>query len=504
MFKKVLIANRGEIAVRIIRACREMGIMTVAVFSDADRDARHIRLADEAYNIGPPPASQSYLQIEKIMEIADQSGAEAIHPGYGFLSENEAFARACEAARIKLIGPSAAAMRKMGSKTEARQTLIAAGVPVVPGATTAIRSDEEAKAVALQVGFPVMLKAAAGGGGKGMRLVAREEELPGALREARSEAMSAFNDDAVYIEKAIANPHHIEIQILADAQGQVIHLGERECSIQRRHQKVIEEAPSPLVDADLRRRMGAVAIKVAQAAGYENAGTVEFLVDDARNFYFLEMNTRLQVEHPITEMVTGLDIVKEQIRIAAGMPLSISQSSVSWQGAALECRIYAEDPYNDFFPSPGLITHLIEPGGPGVRCDSGVYAGCEVPIYYDPLIAKLITYGRDRNAALAQMRRALQEYVVAGIKTNIGFFRQVLQDPAFQSGCYNTGFISEFFARQGSATKSPSFEMNGDLPLIAAAIDFCVRSEGHALKPATAPTSRWKQAGRSASVTRRL
>jgi acetyl-CoA carboxylase biotin carboxylase subunit len=407
LFKKILIANRGEIAVRVERACREMGVKTVAVYSEVDRHALHVRYADEAYLIGPPPASESYLVIDKIIDVARKSGAEAIHPGYGFLAENPVFAERCEKEKIKLIGPSAHSMRTMGSKTLARKTVQAAGVPVVPGTVEPIATEEEVLRVSRTIGFPVMLKATAGGGGKGMRLVKEEGDLRSALRMAKSEAKSAFSDDSVYIEKYIEQPRHVEIQFLGDQHGNYVHLCERECSIQRRHQKVVEESPSVIITPEIRAAMGKVAIDAAKAAQYEGAGTVEFLVDKDINFYFLEMNTRLQVEHPITEMVTGVDIVKEQIRIAAGHPLSIRQEEVEQTGHAIECRVYAEDPDNNFMPCPGRITSLRTPGGPGVRDDSGVFEGFEIPIYYDPIISKLVAWGKDREEAIARMKRAL-------------------------------------------------------------------------------------------------
>ena len=441
MFHKILIANRGEIAVRIIRACREMGIRTVAVFSEADRKSLHVLMADEAYPIGPAPAVESYLRIDKIIDAARKSGAQAIHPGYGFLAENPALARACDEAGIAFIGPSAASMELMGSKTRARQLMQAAGVPVVPGTSSGIANAEEARRLADCFGYPVMIKAAAGGGGKGMRLVGSAEEMASAYRDARSEAENAFNDSEVYLEKYIQNPRHIEIQILGDRHGNMIYLGERECSIQRRHQKVMEESPSPLVDAAMRQRMGEAAVSAARSAGYYNAGTVEFLVDANRNFYFLEMNTRLQVEHPVTELVTGLDLVKQQIRAAAGEPLAIKQEDIVLRGAALECRIYADDPDNSFFPSPGRISSLAVPSGPGVRDDSGVYAGWTVPMDYDPLISKLITWGTTRAEAIARMKRALDEYVIDGIKTNLSLFRHVLCFPDFLEGRIDTGLI---------------------------------------------------------------
>jgi acetyl-CoA carboxylase, biotin carboxylase subunit len=450
MFKKILIANRGEIAVRVIRACHEMGIAAVAVYSDVDRAALHVRKADEAYPIGAAPATESYLNIEKILDVAKHSGAEAIHPGYGFLSENAKFAKACIQAGVKFIGPTAEAMEAMGSKTRARQAMEKAGVPIVPGTSRGLESIEQAGQVAFRIGYPVMLKAAAGGGGKGMRLVHAPEDLKSALEAARSEAERSFADGEIYIEKAIVNPRHIEMQILADEHGSTVYLGERECSLQRRHQKVVEEAPSPIVDPEMRRRMGEVAVRVAQAAGYANAGTVEFLVDGQKNFYFLEMNTRLQVEHPVTELVTGLDLVHLQIRIAAGEPLPFTQEHVHIRGHAIECRIYAEDPDNNYFPSPGKITLLLAPSGPGIRRDSGMYEGWTVPMDYDPLLAKLIGYGTDREQAISRLTRALSEYFVGGIKTNISLFRRILRDPDFRAGKLDTGFLDRMLKQKES------------------------------------------------------
>jgi acetyl-CoA carboxylase biotin carboxylase subunit len=441
MFKKILIANRGEIAVRVIRACRELGITSVAIYSDVDRSSLHVRKADEAYHIGPSAAAESYLNIAKILDVAERSGTDAIHPGYGFLSENAKFAQACGDAGVKFIGPSAASMEMMGSKTRARQEMEKAGISFVPGTSRGLESAEEAEEVAARIGYPVMLKAAAGGGGKGMRLVHAPEELKPALEAAQSEAERAFGDREVYLEKAIVNPRHIEMQVLADEHGNTVYLGERECSIQRRHQKVLEESPSPMVDADMRQRMGEAAVRVARAAGYTNAGTVEFLVDQNKNFYFLEMNTRLQVEHPVTELITGLDLVHLQIRIAAGEKLPFRQEDIHIRGHAIECRIYAEDPDNNYFPSPGKITLLLSPSGPGIRRDSGMYEGWTVPVDYDPLLAKLIGYGTDRTQAISRLTRALHEYFVGGIKTNISLFRRILTDSDFQAGKLDTGYL---------------------------------------------------------------
>jgi acetyl-CoA carboxylase biotin carboxylase subunit len=461
MFKKILIANRGEIAVRVIRACRELGITSVAVYSDVDRASLHVRKADEAYHIGPPAAAESYLNFAKILEVAKRSGADAIHPGYGFLSENAKFAQACVGAGVKFIGPTAASMEMMGSKTRARQEMEKARIPFVPGTSKGLESAEQARQVAAKIGYPVMLKAAAGGGGKGMRLVHAAEELKPALEAAQSEAERAFGDREVYIEKAIVNPRHIEMQVLADEHGNTVYLGERECSIQRRHQKVLEESPSPIVDPDMRRRMGEVAVRVAKAAGYTNAGTVEFLVDQGKNFYFLEMNTRLQVEHPVTELITGLDLVHLQIRVAAGEKLPFQQEDVHVRGHAIECRIYAEDPDNNYFPSPGKITLLLSPSGPGIRRDSGMYEGWTVPIDYDPLLAKLIGYGTDRAQAISRLMRALHEYFVGGIKTNISLFRRILSDPHFQAGKVDTGYLDRLM-------KSKPPEVQGGHPEVAA------------------------------------
>ena len=446
LFKKILIANRGEIAVRVIRACREMGIESVVVYSDADRRALHVRKADYAYHIGPSAASESYLRIDKILEVAKKSGAEAIHPGYGFLSENARFARACAEAGVKFIGPTGDAMDAMGSKTRARQAMAAASVPMVPGNAQGLKSAEEAEALAEKIGYPIMLKAAAGGGGKGMRLVKSKDELRSSLEAASSEAQRSFGDSEVYLEKFIVNPRHIEMQIFADEHGNTVWLGERECSVQRRHQKVLEESPSPIVDPDMRRRMGEVAVRAAQACNYINAGTIEFLVDEQKNFYFLEMNTRLQVEHPVTELVTGLDLVQLQIRVASGEPLPFKQQDLSLRGHAMECRVYAEDPDNQFFPSPGRITRLISPSGPGIRRDSGMYEGWTVPLDYDPLLAKLISYGSDREQCIGRLQRALYEYFVGGIKTNIPLFRRILSDPDFKAGKLHTGFLDRLLS----------------------------------------------------------
>ena len=503
MFKKILIANRGEIAVRVMRACREMGIASVAVYSDVDRAALHVRHADEAYAIGPAAASESYLNIPKIIEVAKRCGAEAIHPGYGFLSERAAFARACREADIVFIGPPAEAMELMGSKTRARQAMQQAGIPFVPGSAGGLASMAEAEKVAASVGYPVMLKAAAGGGGKGMRLVRSATELRSAFEGASSEALRAFGDGEVYIEKLVEDPRHIEIQILADQHGNCIHLGERECSVQRRHQKVVEEAPSPLVDAAMRERMGEVAVRVGKAAGYVNAGTVEFLADDQRNFFFLEMNTRLQVEHPVTELVYGLDLVQLQIRIAAGEKLPLAQADIKPRGHAIECRVYAEDPENNFFPSPGKITRLIAPSGPGIRDDSGVYEGWTVPLEYDPMLSKLIAFAPTREQARRRLLRALEEYFVGGIRTNLGLFRRILSDKKFIAGELSTGFLDRMLA-EPSAPAGAADEKLRTVAAIAAAL-FQNAGNGSGQRNGTSPSanhasSNWKKLAREEAL----
>ncbi len=495
MFKKILIANRGEIAVRVMRACREMGIASVAVYSDVDRASLHVRKADEAYHIGPPAAAESYLNIEKILNVAKKCGAEAIHPGYGFLSENPRFARACVEAGVKFIGPTAEAMERMGSKTKARQAMKKAGVPFVPGSSHGLEYKETAE-TAEQIGYPVMLKAAAGGGGKGMRLVRSANELRSAFEAARSEAERSFGDSEVYIEKFIEDPRHIEMQVLADEHGNTVWMGERECSVQRRHQKVLEESPSPLVDPEMRRKMGEIAVRVAQAAGYTNAGTVEFLSDQHKNFYFLEMNTRLQVEHPVTELVTGHDLVHLQIRIAAGEKLPFRQDDIQLRGHAIECRIYAEDPDNNYFPSPGRITLLLAPAGPGIRRDSGMYEGWNVPLEYDPLLAKLIGYGSDREEAISRLTRALNEYFVGGIKTNISLFRRILRDSDFRAGRLDTGFLDRLLAAGPAAAANT--EEGARIAAIAAGIFTVLDGAGASSNGnhAAAPSSSWKRLGR--------
>src|SRR5688572_18931556 len=473
-----------------------MRISPVVVYSDADKDALHVRMADEAYHIGAAPSSESYLRREEVIAAAKAAGAEAIHPGYGFLSENADFVRQVEASGLRFIGPPPDAMEAMGGKISARRIAIDAGVPVVPGTTEPLKNTDEAKETAEAIGYPVMLKASAGGGGKGMRLVADEKELVEAFETARSEARSSFGDDAVYLEKAVVRPRHIEIQVFSDTHGNHVHLGERECSIQRRHQKVIEECPSPINSAELREKMGACAVMVAKGVDCVGAGTVEFLVSDIdRSFYFLEMNTRLQVEHPVTELVTGIDLVKEQIRVAFGEPLSFTQDDVRMNGHAIECRVYAEDPENNFMPSPGRITRLRVPHGPGVRDDGGVYEGAEVSIYYDPMISKFAVLGRDRQEAIDRMGRALSEYVVEGIKTTLPFFRAVMNDEEFVAGNLDTAFISGFMERHsGSATAD---KVSTDLAMIAAAMASTKSSTVSGTAAASLP-SRWVMEGRRA------
>lgn len=495
-FRKILVANRGEIALRIGRACRERGIAVVAVYSDADRAALHVLEADEAYRLGPAPAVESYLRGDLILEIAQRSGVDAIHPGYGFLSENANFAEACEKAGVKFIGPSSSAMRMLGSKTQARQAADKAGMPRTPGSTRGLASLNEAYSVAEEIRYPVMLKAAAGGGGKGMRAVTRREDLKAAFESAQSEAERAFGSGEVYLEKLIERPRHIEIQILADEHGNCVYLGERECSVQRRHQKVIEEAPSAIVSSELRQRMGEAAVRLAKFAGYTNAGTVEFLLDDEQNFYFLEVNTRLQVEHPVTELVTGLDLVHLQLQIAQGETLPFTQDEVQLRGHALECRIYAEDPDNGFFPSPGRITQLVQPGGPGIREDCGVYQGWTVPLDYDPMLSKLIAYAPTREMAIARMLRALDEYVIGGIRSNLGLFRRILRDANFQSACIDTGYLDRLLA---IAENSPICNCDCD-DIAALAAGWFEATRAKKTTPSNQASevtaSAWKSAGR--------
>ncbi len=465
--KKILIANRGEIAVRIIRTCRELGIDTVAVYSEADRDAMHVRLADEAYGLGPPPSNQSYLVQDKVIRAACLSGADAIHPGYGFLSENATFAAACDEAGIVFIGPGAAAIEMMGDKTSARRLMAQAGVPMAPGSAGAVDDYDEAGRIAAAVGYPVLIKAAAGGGGKGMRIVESPSDFRRCMDMARSEARSAFGDPRVFIEKYVLAPRHVEFQVLADAHGHVVHLFERECSIQRRHQKLIEEAPSSVLTPEIRARMGAAAVEAARACGYSSAGTVEFLVDDELNFYFMEMNTRLQVEHPVTEWITGMDLVAEQIRIAEGAELGYGQADVTMNGHAVECRIYAEDPSNEFLPDPGELIRHHPPSGFGVRVDGGVDEGGRVEIYYDPMISKLSTWGRTRTDAVDRMLRALREYEIAGVRTTIPFCRFVMNHDDFRRGRFSTHFVAEHFSPSNLRSSDPALE---EAAALAAAI----------------------------------
>ena len=445
MFTKILVANRGEIAVRIIRACREMGIKTVAVYSEADRDSLHTLLADEAICIGPAPSTESYLNMERIISATVAMKAEAIHPGFGFLSENARFAELCEKCNIVFIGPSAELINKMGNKSEARKTMMEAGVPVVPGSKEPVYKVEEAKAMAEEIGYPVMIKASSGGGGKGMRVAASHEEFENCFHLAQQESVNAFGDNTMYIEKYVEKPRHIEIQILADKYGHAIWLGERDCSIQRNHQKMLEESPCDAISPSLRQRMGETAVQAAKAANYENAGTIEFLLDKEGNFYFMEMNTRIQVEHPVTEMVTGIDLVKEQIRIAAGEPLRIRQEDVVLKGHAIECRINAEDPARRFLPCPGTVHDLHFPGGNGVRIESALYNGYTIPAFYDSMVAKVIVHGEDREEAIRKMRSALGEVVVDGVTTNLDFQYEMLEHPVFLSGDINTHFIPDYF-----------------------------------------------------------
>jgi acetyl-CoA carboxylase, biotin carboxylase subunit len=500
MFKKILIANRGEIAVRILRACRELGICSVAVFSDADRKSLHVRLADEAYPIGPAPSRESYLRIDKLMEVARRAGCDAVHPGYGFLAENAALPRTCVHAGLTFIGPPAEAMEALGSKTAGRQLARRADVPIVPGTNDAIEKPLEAQALAQSMGYPVLLKAVAGGGGKGMRLVYSDAEFDSAFREASSEAMNAFSDARLYLEKYLERPRHVEIQVFADSHGRVVSLGERECSVQRRHQKVIEEAPSPIVTPDLRKKMGDAAVRIARAGGYVNAGTVEFLLDAHLNFYFLEVNTRLQVEHPVTEQVTGLDLVKLQIAIAAGHRLPFAWETITPRGHAMEVRLYAEDPENNFFPSPGEILSRSVPSGPGIRLDDGVYEGWTVPNDYDPLLSKLIAWGNSREETIARLRRALEEYTVTGIKTNAGLFRRILTEPDFLRGEIHTKWLDELLRRPHSAVPLvEEREMSAsDVAAIAAAVWHATRNESqsNASSAAGELPSRWKREGR--------
>jgi acetyl-CoA carboxylase biotin carboxylase subunit len=510
MFRKILIANRGEIAVRILRACRELGIRCAAVFSEADRKSLHVRLADEAYPIGPAPSRESYLCIDKIIDVARRTGCDAIHPGYGFLAENAALPRACAEVGITFIGPSAEAMEALGSKTAGRQLARRSDVPTVPGANDPIENPDNAQALSQNMGYPILLKAVAGGGGKGMRVVTRDAEFASAWRDASSEALNAFGDARLYLEKYLEKSRHIEIQILADAHGRVVSLGERECSVQRRHQKVIEEAPSLVITPELRKKMGDAAVRLARAGGYVNAGTVEFLVDAHLNFYFLEVNTRLQVEHPITEQVTGLDLVKLQIAIAAGHRLPFAWETITPRGHAMEVRLYAEDPDNNFFPSPGKILSQHAPSGPGIRLDEGVYEGWTVPMDYDPLLSKLIAWGNSREETIARLRRALQEYAVTGIKTNARLFRRILAEPDFLRGEIHTKWLDELLQRSPSVAASTDESANADRAADAASIAAALWQAKQSDKPCgpsasgqdSSQPSRWKQEGRRQELDR--
>ncbi len=499
MFDKILIANRGEIAVRVMRSLKEMGIPTVAVYSKADRQALHVRMADEAVCVGPAASTESYLRIDKIIEVCHMTGATAVHPGYGFLSENADFARACAQSGINFIGPSPEAIEAMGEKTQARELMQKTGVPLVPGTPEAVEEATQALAAAEEMGFPVLVKAAAGGGGKGMRRVDRAADFVDAFEGARREAKSAFGNGDVYVEKFVVNPRHVEIQVLADRAGHTIHLYERDCSIQRRHQKIIEETPCPVLSESTRQQMGEVAIEAAKAVDYEGAGTVEFLLDSDENFYFLEMNTRLQVEHPITEMITGIDLVKWQVKIAAGQSLDIAQDEVRRHGAAVECRIYAEDTENGFRPAPGPVVEIVSPQGPGVRDDGGVYSGSVVPVHYDPMISKLVAWGEDRDEALARMRRAIDEYVIVGLTTNLEFHREVLEHPDVVSGEYDTQFVADWLEeRDGPAT---NYDELAELAAVLAVHRRDERLEkstsvGQGATGKGRPASHWKKLGR--------
>ena len=498
--KRILVANRGEIAVRIIRACRDLGIEAVAVYSDADREALHVRYATRAYRLGPAPAAESYLRIDRLLEAADASGADAVHPGYGFLAENADFARAVIDAGLTFIGPSPNVMESVGDKNRARKIALAAGAPTVPGSAEPVENADAAMDIAAELGYPVMIKAVAGGGGKGMRRVDDPADIEPALRSASSEAKSAFGDGRVYIEKAILNPRHVEIQILCDEHGNRIHLGERECSLQRRHQKVLEESPSPVLSDELRERMGTAALAIAAQAEYTNAGTVEFLLDEKLDFYFIEVNARLQVEHAVTEMVTGIDLVTAQIAVAEGKPLPWRQEDIRMRGAAIECRIYAEDPANGFSPCPGVVEGLRVPGGPGIRDDSALYEGYEVPIHYDPMISKLIAWGPDRATALSRMRRALQEYKVVGIATTIPLFQRIIEDPAFIAGDYDTGYIDNLLQDGVLGPGHDRHDEIDDVAALAAALHTFLREEARAFQIRNGTGSAWKNAGRDSSL----
>ncbi|NPA38100.1 MAG: acetyl-CoA carboxylase biotin carboxylase subunit [Chlorobi bacterium] len=503
MIQKILVANRGEIAVRVMRSCRELGIKSVAVYSDIDRKAMHVRYADEAYNVGPAPSAESYLRADKILEIAKKANVDAIHPGYGFLSENADFARKVTEAGIIFIGPSPEAILAMGDKLTARQKMIENGVPVVPGTKEPVKNEEELVKTVESVGYPVMLKASAGGGGKGMRLVRNKEDLISAYRMAKSEASASFGDDAVYVEKYIESPHHIEFQVLADKHGNTIHLFERECSVQRRHQKVVEETPSVLMTPELREEMGKQAVAAAKSVNYVGAGTVEFLVDNNRNFYFLEMNTRLQVEHPVTELVTGKDLVKAQILIADGQPLPYKQEDLTQNGHAIECRIYAEDHRNNFMPSPGLVKQITEPLGQGVRTDGYVYEGYEIPYHYDPMISKLITWAPTRDEAIERMKRALYEYKITGVKTSIPFLTKIMETKDFYEGKYDTHFIEKNL--DSLLDESGCDQECEDIALFVAYLEYndkLKKKSDSSSAPAQSGSNGWKDFARRKNVLR--
>jgi acetyl-CoA carboxylase biotin carboxylase subunit len=490
MLKKLLVANRGEIAVRVIRACKELGIATVGVYSDADPSALHVRTADEAHRLGPAPPLESYLNMDRLVEVAKSCGCEAIHPGYGFLAENGQFAERCEAEGLVFVGPTSSALKLVGDKLAAREMARGAEAPVIPGMSQK-GTEEEISAVAAEIGFPVLVKASAGGGGKGMRVVWKEEDLAGALAGGRQEARSAFGDDTLYIEKYLHNPRHVEFQILADTHGEMVHLFERDCSVQRRHQKIVEESPSPALTPELRARMGEDALKVARAAGYTNAGTVEFLLDSEGNYYFLEVNARIQVEHPVTELVTGVDLVKWQLRIASGERLALRPEVLSQRGHSIECRIYAEDPEHGFLPSAGRIAHVSHPEGPGVRVDSGIYSGCEVPVHYDPILAKVITWGEDRECARRRMERSLDEFAILGVRSTVPYLRDLIAHQAFVRGETNTGFIEEHMASWTPA--------QGDLAreaAVAAAVFESMGSRATGVVVERARPTPWRSMGR--------
>jgi len=501
LFKKILVANRGEIALRVMRTCREMGIATVAVYSTVDRNMLHVRYADEAYHIGEGPPLESYLNYHKILEVAKKAGVDAIHPGYGFLSERTEFAEACAGAGITFIGPNPASVILLGDKVNARRTMIAAGVPVVPGTEGRVEAAEAVR-LAPGIGFPLLIKASAGGGGKGIRLVKTAEEIEGAVRVASSEAQSAFGDGGVFLERYLSPVRHVEIQVLADKHGNAVALGERECSVQRRHQKLLEESPSPVLSQPTREKMMAAAVAAAKASGYYNAGTVEFLFDPATDeFFFLEVNTRLQVEHPVTEWLCGRDLVRDQIRIADGEPLGFTQADVVLRGAAIECRIAAEDPYNNYLPSLGRIDYVNEPSGPGVRVDSSIFSGIEIPYFYDPMLAKLICWGADRTQAIGRMKRALREYVIAGVKTNIPFHLQLLDDQRFVDGQVHTGFLDSEF----KMVEPKEFADEEHVALLVAAVMSHNRRARNGAQPAviTGPDSGWRDAGRERQLASR-